>query len=261
MSRGRRGRAKATPATGALLVARGVRKTYLTQAGPVEALRGVDLVVERGAFVAITGTSGSGKTTLLNCLAGLDRIDAGTVQLDGTDLHDLSDAQLSRWRARRLGFVFQHSNLVPVLSAVENVELPLLVARRADHRAARVRAIELLDRVGLRDRAHSRPSALSGGEQQRVAVARALVGGPAIVWADEPTGSLDTETAHTVMELLRALHAEGGTLLVVTHDASIAALAQRRVGVRDGMVVDDDLTAAIGDAAASTAASAGNPRR
>jgi len=231
-----------------LLVASGVRKTYRSGATPVEALRGVDLVIEQGDLLMVMGRSGNGKTTLLNCLSGLDEIDAGEVRIDGRDIHALADAERSDHRVTQMGFVFQSFNLLPVLSAVENVELPLLIARRADHRAARARALELLDRVDLGGRAHSRPGELSGGEQQRVAVARALVGEPAIVWADEPTGNLDTETAESVLDLLGDVHAGGQTLVVVTHDEAIGQSGTRLVQVEDGRVAydgapDDELVA------------------
>lgn len=237
MARKRRTTAAAADG-GPLLVARGVRRTYSTPAGPVDALRGVDLEVRRGAFVAVTGPSGSGKSTLLHCLAGLDRIDGGTVRVEGTDLHALSDAERSRWRARRVGFVFQHSNLVAVLSAVENVELPLLFGGVGASEARR-RSLAILDRLGLAARAAHQPGQLSGGEQQRVAVARAVVAEPAVVWADEPTGSLDTEAARTVVDLLLEQHADGRTLVLVTHDPALAALAPQRVHVRDGRLTED----------------------
>lgn len=210
-----------------------VRRTYGAPAGPVEVLRGVDLTVQRGAYLALTGASGSGKSTLLNCLTGLDRIDGGTVSVEGTSLTTMSDAQRSGWRARRLGVVFQRANLVSVLTAVENVEIPLLLSR-VPARDARERAEAVLERVGLAHRRNHLPGALSGGEQQRVAVARAVVGGPAVVWADEPTGSLDATTAGEVADLLDEVHAAGTTLVVVTHDEGLAARAQRRLHLEDG---------------------------
>src|SRR5215471_13025537 len=197
-----------------MLVAERVRKVYRTGAEEVEALREVDLVVNDGEFVSVMGPSGSGKTTLLNCCSGLDSIDGGRVLLDGNDLHSLSDAQRTANRASSMGFVFQAYNLIPVFSAVENVELPALLAG-IDAKDARRRAHETLERVGLRDRARHRPGELSGGEQQRVTVARALAGRPRIVWADEPTGALDSETAEMVMKLLSELNTEGLTLVVV----------------------------------------------
>jgi putative ABC transport system ATP-binding protein len=221
-----------------LLRARGVVKTYRTGAETVEALRGVDLDVEAGELVAVMGPSGSGKTTLLNCLSGLDDIDAGTVLVDGRSIHELPDAERTRHRASSMGFIFQAFNLIPVFTATENVELPLLLTGTPP-REARRRAEETLGRVGLGHRLEHRPAELSGGEQQRVTVARALAGSPRIVWADEPTGNLDSETAEQVMALLRELHAEGLTLVLVTHDERIAASAGRQILVRDGKVVGD----------------------
>jgi len=222
-----------------LLQATGVTKTYRTGASAVHALRQVDLSVAAGELVAVMGPSGSGKTTLLNCLSGLDDIDAGTVLIGGQSIHQMSDARRTRHRARAMGFVFQAFNLIPVFSAVENVELPLLLAGRPA-KTARAAARETLERVGLGHRLEHRPAELSGGEQQRVTVARALAGRPLLVWADEPTGNLDTETAAAVMDLLRELNGDGLTLLLVTHDDEIGASAGRRVVVRDGEVVSDE---------------------
>ncbi len=228
--------ATATPVP--ILSARGVRKTYRSGVESVEALDGVDLDVAPGEFVAVMGPSGSGKTTLLNCLSGLDDIDEGTVMVDGQPIHELSDARRTRHRAASMGFVFQAFNLIPVFTAVENVELPLLLAGHGP-KEARARAEETLERLGLGERLRHRPPELSGGEQQRVTVARAIAGAPKLVWADEPTGNLDTETAAGVMGLLTDLHAGGLTLLLVTHDQAIGASAGRRVVVRDGRIVSD----------------------
>ena len=202
------------------------------------ALRDLDLAVARGSFVSVAGPSGSGKTTLLQCLSGLDEVDAGSVEVEGENVHRLPDARRAERRARLMGFVFQSLNLVPVFTALENAELPLLLggARRKDARRA---AREALDRVGLSRRLDHRPGELSGGEQQRVAVARALAARPALVCADEPTGSLDTPAADGVVELLAELHAEGMTLVLVTHDARVAERAQRRLAMRDGAIVED----------------------
>ena len=218
-----------------ILVAAGVSKTYRTAAGSVAALRDVSLEIAAGEFLAVMGPSGSGKTTLLNCLSGLDDIDAGSVFLDGTEIHSLSDAKRSRNRAEQMGFIFQSFNLIPVFSAAENVEMPLLLAGEAPSEARR-HAEETLDRVGLGHRRNHRPNQLSGGEQQRVTIARALAGRPAIVWADEPTGNLDTETAESVMELLRDLNNEGLTLILVTHDYAIGSNARRLIRMRDGRI-------------------------
>jgi len=221
-----------------ILVARGVRKTYRSAAQEVEALRGIDVDIWRGELVMVMGPSGNGKTTMLNCLSGLDDIDAGKVLVDGMDLHSVSDARRTAHRARRMGFVFQSFNLIPVFSAVENVELPLLVVGTPGG-DARVTALDMLDRVGLGNRALHRPAELSGGEQQRVAIARALVSRPAIVWADEPTGNLDSQTAESVLELLFDAHRAGQTLVIVTHDRAIGARGERLLQVRDGRIVSD----------------------
>jgi putative ABC transport system ATP-binding protein len=215
-----------------------VQKTYRTGTQHVDALRGVDLDVRPGELLMVMGPSGNGKTTMLNCLSGLDDIDAGTVEVDGEEIHRMADARRTEHRARRMGFIFQSFNLIPVFTAAENVELPLLVTGvRA--RQARERARAMLARVGLADRADHRPAELSGGEQQRVAVARALVSEPAIVWADEPTGNLDSHTAEVVLELLLEVNASGQTLVVVTHDRTIGARGHRLVQVRDGRITYD----------------------
>jgi putative ABC transport system ATP-binding protein len=223
----------------ALLVARQVRKVYRNGSVAVEALRGLDLTVDRGELVGVMGPSGSGKTTLLNCLSGLDDIDGGRVEVDGRDLFAMSDAQRTAHRARSMGFVFQAFNLIPVFTAVENVELPLLlVGTRADR--ARARALEMLARVGLAHRVGHLPAELSGGEQQRVTIARALVARPAIVWGDEPTGNLDSAMAGAVMDLLCELNRdEGQTIVLVTHDAAIGQRVPRLVRMRDGELADD----------------------
>jgi putative ABC transport system ATP-binding protein len=221
-----------------ILAARGVRKTYRTGSAEIEALKGVDLDLDAGELVMVMGPSGNGKTTLLNCLSGLDDIDAGQVVIDGLDLHALPDAQRTEHRARRMGFVFQAFNLIPVFTAAENVELPLLLGGRVD-RHARESARDMLERVGLGKRHDHRPSELSGGEQQRVAIARALVSKPAIVWADEPTGNLDSHTADDVLDLLQEVHADGQTIVVVTHDPDIGASGERLVEIHDGRVTFD----------------------
>ncbi|MGH2728977.1 MAG: ABC transporter ATP-binding protein [Actinomycetota bacterium] len=218
-----------------ILVASDVLKTYRTGAETVVALRELDLAIHAGEFLAVMGPSGSGKTTLLNCLSGLDDIDAGTVMVEGRDVHSMNDADRSRYRARKMGFIFQSFNLIPVFTAVENVELPLLLGG-ASPAEARKRAEETLERVGLGPRRNHRPNELSGGEQQRTTIARALAGNPAMVWADEPTGNLDTETAGAVMGLLSELNRDGLTLVLVTHDPAIGATAGRLIRMRDGAI-------------------------
>jgi putative ABC transport system ATP-binding protein len=222
-----------------IVEARTLRKTYDTGAVRVEALRGVDLVLEQGEMVAIMGPSGCGKTTLLNCLSGLDSIDGGEVLIAGASLADMSDRQRTDYRARHMGFVFQFYNLIPVLTSVENVELPLLVSRVAPGEARR-RALDALALVGLAERARHVPDELSGGERQRVTIARSLVNDPAIVWADEPTGDLDSENAAEIIELMRRLNVERGlSFLIVTHDISVGRKTDRIVRMLDGEVVEE----------------------
>src|SRR5579859_2043332 len=184
-----------------IIQAHNVTKIYRSGQLRVEALSSIDLVIEQGEMVAIMGPSGCGKTTLLNCLSGLDTIDEGDIFIRGDNLRDLTDNERTSYRARNMGFIFQEFNLLPVLTAVENVELPMLVSK-VPARKARQRAQEMLDLVGLVDRAHHRPAELSGGQRQRVTIARALTNDPAIVWADEPTGNLDSETAQDILDLI-----------------------------------------------------------
>jgi len=227
-----------------IIQSRDVVKTYDTGKVQVRALRGLSLSVQRSEMVAIMGPSGCGKTTLLNCLSGLDTIDSGEVLIEGADINTLSDNQKTEFRARKMGFVFQFYNLLPVLSAVENVELPLLVSG-VPAGEARQRALETLDRVQLREWANHRPGELSGGQRQRVTVARALVNNPAIVWGDEPTGDLDSTNAQQIMDLICELNSsEGQTFVLVTHDPGIAARTHRIVYMVDGLIVDEKRTEA-----------------
>jgi putative ABC transport system ATP-binding protein len=222
-----------------IIEAREVIKIYDTGKVRVHALRGVSLSVRRGEMVAIMGPSGCGKTTLLNCLSGLDEVDAGQVLIEGVDLSRMPDKEKTEYRARRMGFVFQFYNLLPVLSAVENVELPLLVSG-VSAREARERALQALDTVHLREWAEHKPAELSGGERQRVTIARALVNSPAIVWADEPTGDLDSANAQEVMDLLCTLNEERRqTFVLVTHDLGVAQRARRIIRMQDGMITSD----------------------
>ncbi len=204
----------------------------------VHALRGVSLRFERGEYVAICGASGSGKSTLLNLLGCLDRPNAGRYILHDADVAQLDDDALSEIRSRRLGFVFQNFNLIPQLTVAENLEIPLFY-QGVPARERRARAAALIARVGLTDRAHHRPMELSGGQQQRVAIARALVNNPLLILADEPTGNLDTATGQVVLELFDGLYREGRTILMVTHEADVAARCRRVVTLRDGQVLSD----------------------
>ncbi len=221
-----------------IIQAKNVKKIYRNGHLRVEALAGINMEIAPGEMVAIMGQSGCGKTTLLNCLSGLDSIDGGDVFIRGDNLRDLSDNERTSYRARHMGFVFQDFNLLPVLTAVENVELPMLVSK-VPSRKARQRALEVLDLVGLSERAGHRPAELSGGQRQRVTIARALTNNPAIVWADEPTGNLDSETALEIMDLLITLNKENGqTFVIVTHAMEVGTRADRIITMRDGHIVE-----------------------
>ncbi|HJV88782.1 MAG TPA: ABC transporter ATP-binding protein [Holophagaceae bacterium] len=211
-------------------------KVFGQNGNAVHALRGIDLTVERGEFVALIGPSGSGKSTLMAILGCLDGPSEGTYALDGVEVQAMAGAQLAAIRNAKIGFVFQSYNLLPKASVLRNVELPMLYAGLPG-RERRERGMALLEKVGLGDKADKLPGALSGGQRQRVAVARALANGPALLLADEPTGALDSKTGAEVMGLFKELHAAGNTLVLVTHDPAIAAQAQRRVEIRDGLVV------------------------
>ncbi|HET7631828.1 MAG TPA: ABC transporter ATP-binding protein [Gemmatimonadaceae bacterium] len=232
-----------------MLEARHLTREYRTGTRTLTVLRDVSFIIPQGAFVAVVGPSGSGKTTLLGLLAGLDTPTRGTVLLDGVDLGALDEDQRARVRGAKVGFVFQGFQLIPTLTAIENVQVPLEL--RGDARAPE-RARELLQHVGLGDRLDHFPTALSGGEQQRVAIARAFCNEPRILFADEPTGNLDSDTGHRIVDLLEGLNRESGTTIVlVTHDAALAARAQRVIRLADGVVVEDSGAAphAVGSAA------------
>jgi putative ABC transport system ATP-binding protein len=220
-----------------LVRAHELRKDYPMEAQRVHALRGVSLSVDRGEYVAIAGPSGCGKSTLLHLLGGIDTPSAGWVELEGIQLGNLPDRELTRLRLTRIGFVFQRFHLLPVLTARENVELPMAEAG-VPRPARRAGALQLLDYVGLADRANHRTTQLSGGEMQRVAVARALANRPALVLADEPTGELDAVTGHEILDLFRRLNRDGTTLVVVTHDERLAGEAGRVVHMLDGRIVN-----------------------
>jgi ABC-type lipoprotein export system ATPase subunit len=223
-----------------MIEATGVQKVYDAGGLRVRALRGVDLGVRRGEMVAIMGPSGCGKTTLLNVLSGLDDLTDGEVYVEGESMKGMSDRRRTRFRAERMGFIFQSYNLIPVLSAIENIELPLLVAGKKPKKA-REWAQDAIEMVGLADQARKRPSEMSGGQQQRITVARSLVNNPAIVWADEPTGALDSETSKGIMDLLvRMNETQQQTFVLVTHDPAVAARAHRTIRMRDGRITSDE---------------------
>ena len=223
-----------------VIEAREVEKTYDTGTIKVFALRGVSLRVPRGEMLAIMGPSGCGKTTLLNSLSGLDDFDSGVVLIEGNDLSRMADDRKTEFRAKDMGFVFQTYNLLPVLTAVENIELPLIVSGTKP-KVAREQALASLTRVGLLDKAGQRPSQLSGGQRQRVTVARALVNKPAIVWADEPTGALDSTTATEIMDLIVELNSTAHqTCVIVTHDPKVAARCHRTIHMADGLIVREN---------------------
>jgi putative ABC transport system ATP-binding protein len=230
----------ARPAAATIIEAIDVLKVYSSGEAKVTALAGVSLTVPKGEIVAVMGPSGCGKTTLLNCISGLDRIDGGVIRVDGVDLASMNDREKTTYRAQNMGFIFQTYNLLPVLSAVENVELPLVVSGVSSSKA-RTRALAALDRVGLAERANNYPAQLSGGQRQRVTVARALVNDPAIVWADEPTGALDSKNAHEILGLMETLNKEQGqTFVIVTHDPGVGSRCHRLVRMNDGQIVAEE---------------------
>ena len=217
---------------------RGIRKIYQLGDEEVRALDGVDLTIQDHEFVAVIGASGSGKSTLMNIIGCLDTADEGTYKIDGEDVSDLTEREQSILRNRKIGFIFQQFNLLPKLTAFENVELPLIY-QGVGASERKQRAIAALKKVGLENRLGHKPNQLSGGQQQRVAVARALVTNPSLILADEPTGNLDSHSTRDIMELLRELHEAGNTLVLITHDTEIAAAAPRRVRIFDGRIISD----------------------
>jgi putative ABC transport system ATP-binding protein len=218
-----------------MIEAKGLAKRYSRGASPVTALQDATFAIDVGEFVVIRGASGSGKSTLLNVLGCLDSPSSGVYRLDGEDVAGRSDTELSHLRSRKIGFVFQSFNLLPRTTAIENVELPMIYGDRPVERS---RAAKALERVGLAHRHRHFASELSGGEQQRVAIARALINDPALIFADEPTGNLDETAGRSVMDLLTELHHEGRTIVMVTHDPTVAAFAQRTLSIRDGVVYE-----------------------
>jgi putative ABC transport system ATP-binding protein len=220
------------------VVVRGARRTFEAELAPVRALRGVDLDVQRGEFVAVMGPSGCGKSTMLNIIAGLDQVDEGTVEVDGERVDGRDEDWLARFRRHHVGIVFQFFNLLDGVSALDNLVLPAILGGMR-RRAAESRGRDLLDLLGLGDRAQQVPAVLSGGQRQRLAIARALVNEPTLLLADEPTGALDTEGGVEVLELFRRLHDDGQTIVMVTHSPEVAVGAQRQVHLRDGLVVAD----------------------
>lgn len=216
-----------------------VVKTYESSSQPFTALQDINLQIREGEFVAVVGKSGSGKTTLMNLLAGIDRPTVGGITVAGTQLHSLSESQLAEWRGRTIGLVFQFFQLLPTLTVVENVMLPMDFAKIVPATERQSKALDLLDRVGIRDKANKLPTTLSGGEQQRAAIARALANDPPILLADEPTGNLDSVTGEAVMKLFTDLNAEGRTILMVTHELDIMRSIRRQVVLMDGRIADE----------------------
>lgn len=219
---------------------RQIVKAYETPAGPFTALQDIDLNIQSGEFVTVVGKSGSGKTTLLNLLAGIDRPTSGAISVAGTELHLLSESQLAEWRGRTIGLVFQFFQLLPTLTVVENVMLPMDFAEIVPAAERRPRALELLEGVDIRDQADKLPAALSGGQQQRAAIARALANDPPILMADEPTGNLDEATRTSVLELFAKLNADGRTIIVVTHERDVSGYTDRQVTLIDGRIASNN---------------------
>ncbi len=229
------------PADHPLIELRDVSKSYRTAVGDYPALKDVSLQINAGEFVSVIGKSGSGKTTLINMITGIDRPSSGEVWVNHTPVHTLTEGQMARWRGKNLGIVFQFFQLLPIISVIENVMLPMDFCRSYPMREREARALHLLDLVGLADHAYKLPSALSGGQQQRVAIARALANDPPVVIADEPTGNLDSKTAEAVFALFNELIAQGKTIIIVTHDSGLAKRTNRTALITDGEIVNEYL--------------------
>jgi ABC-type lipoprotein export system ATPase subunit len=229
----------------ALIELRGIHKSYKTAVGDYPALRGIDLSINAGEFVSVIGKSGSGKTTMINMITGIDRPTQGEVWVNQTAVHALGESEMARWRGKNLGIVFQFFQLLPIISVVENVMLPMDFCRTYPLREREPRAMHLLDRVGLADHAYKLPAALSGGQQQRVAIARALANDPPVVIADEPTGNLDSKTAESVFVLFNELVSQGKTIIIVTHDSGLAKRANRTALIADGEIVNEYVAKAL----------------
>lgn len=242
-----RGEVLAT-SNGPLVELRGVTKTYAVGAGQFVALKGVDLRAKAGEFVAVVGKSGSGKSTLLNVLSGIDRATSGEVFIAGTSVHSLNQNQVAIWRGQHVGVVFQFFQLLPTLTVVENVMLPMDFCNTFPARERKARALELLEQVGVAAQAHKLPALLSGGEQQRTAIARALANNPPLLLADEPTGNLDSHTADATLQLFKDLAASGKTVVMVTHERDVTKWVSRTVTLADGQIVGDRLTSSAGEA-------------
>ena len=230
-------RPETTPPDGPIIALRGVTKQYETAAGSYTALRGIDLSIRRGEFVAIVGKSGSGKSTLINMITGIDRPSEGAVQVAGADLNQLNEGELAVWRGRNIGIIFQFFQLLPTLTVAENVMLPMDFCGIGTQRERAAQVAALLERMELTGQGDKLPAALSGGQQQRVAIARALANDPALLVADEPTGNLDSRTADSIFRLFEQLAAQGKTVVMVTHDNDLARRAARSVVVADGQII------------------------
>jgi ABC-type lipoprotein export system ATPase subunit len=229
----------------ALIHLDGLSKSYYSEAGEFPALKGIDLEIKAGEFISIVGKSGSGKTTLINMIAGIDRPTDGEIWVGGTPVHTLSEGQMAVWRGRNIGIVFQFFQLLPTLSLLENVMLPMDFSKAYPARQRKERALHLLDLVGIADHAYKLPSAVSGGQQQRAAIARALANDPPLIVADEPTGNLDSRTAEDVFSLFERLVAQGKTFVIVTHDVGLAKRVHRSVVIRDGEIYKGPVAKAV----------------